>query len=118
MNTIRPYLLVSLRHKLVNKLKKRSQTEHKEAQDVFSDEGVDSVEERIIETEFKAEINSKLNEAYQVLSSRQREALFLRYHHGLAYEDICDSMNINYQSVRNLISQALKKLNSEILKNN
>ncbi len=52
----------------------------------------------------------------EILSNRQKEAVFLKYYNQMSYEDICDIMNINYQSVRNLISTALKKLNTELKK--
>ena len=44
------------------------------------------------------------------LSPRQREALTLYYIEEKKYEDICEIMNMNYQSVRNLMYRGLTKL--------
>ncbi len=44
------------------------------------------------------------------LSPRQREALTLYYIEERKYEDICEIMNMNYQSVRNLMHRGLLKL--------
>ena len=46
------------------------------------------------------------------LSPRQREALTLYYIDEKKYEDICEIMNMNYQSVRNLMYRGLTKLRS------
>ncbi|WP_230372019.1 RNA polymerase sigma factor, partial [Bacteroides thetaiotaomicron] len=46
------------------------------------------------------------------LSPRQREALTLYYIEEKKYEDICEIMNMNYQSVRNLMHRGLTKLRS------
>ena len=41
-----------------------------------------------------------------------REALTLYYIEEKKYEDICEIMNMNYQSVRNLMHRGLTKLRS------
>ena len=46
------------------------------------------------------------------LSPRQREALTLYYIEEKKYEDICEIMNMNYQSLRNLMHRGLTKLRS------
>ena len=46
------------------------------------------------------------------LSPRQREVLTLYYLEEKKYEDICVIMNMNYQSVRNLMHRSLTKLRS------
>jgi len=116
VDNIRPYLLVSLRHSILALLKKRKFTELKPADESFL-EYEDSAEDRLIELEFQAELKGRLNEAFKQLSSRQKEAMYLRFFEMMAYEDICNAMSINYQSVRNLISAASKKLAAH-LKNN
>jgi len=41
------------------------------------------------------------------LSPRQRKAIILYYIEEKKYEDICAIMNMNYQSVRNLIHRGI-----------
>jgi len=50
----------------------------------------------------------------QYLSSRQREILHLKYEMDYDYERICEIMNINYQSARNLCNSALSKLRKSL----
>ena len=45
-------------------------------------------------------------------SPRQREALNIILYRRKKYEDICEIMNMNYQSVRNLMHRGLTKLRS------
>ena len=116
-DNIRPYLLVSLRHALLKVLKRNSKTELKEEVESFHEEER-SIESKIIEEEFRLEMTSELDKAYQVLSDRQKEAIFLRYMESMDYEDICSIMDINYQSVRNLISKGIKKLSEHFKEKN
>jgi len=46
------------------------------------------------------------------LNNNQREAIYHRYVEGLSFEEIAALMNINYQSTKNLIHRAIKKLKS------
>jgi RNA polymerase sigma-70 factor (ECF subfamily) len=48
--------------------------------------------------------------AIQQLPNREREIIYLRLYQELSYEDIIEVMQINYQGVRNLFSQAIKSL--------
>ena len=46
------------------------------------------------------------------LSPRQRESAYIILYRRKEYEDICEIMNMNYQSVRNLMHRGLTKLRS------
>lgn len=70
----------------------------------------DSVEEVIIRSESESEIEGKLRIARGELTIRQQEVIFLKYHLGYNYDMICEIMDIKYQSVRNLLSEAIKLL--------
>ena len=110
---IRAYLFVSLRHKLLALMKKRANQELKsDSQSFIRDDN--SAEDKLIQAEFRRELMNSLNEGFQQLRSREREAISLRYYEKMAYEDISKVMGINYQSVRNLICTGTKRL-SEIL---
>jgi RNA polymerase sigma-70 factor (ECF subfamily) len=69
-----------------------------------------SVEDMMIKDEIDQDKQSRLQEAFKELSSRQREAIFLKYYQEMSYEQICEVMDINYQSVRNLISKGISDL--------
>ena len=107
-NAIRPYLIVSLRRKLIRQLKKGQQQEEiSEVADFGLEEGVESLLIKGEESSLQAE---KLKNAMQQLSSRQREAIFLKFYEEMDYQEVAAAMDINYQSVRNLIFNGIKKL--------
>ena len=58
------------------------------------------------ELSIKCKVTFLLNK----LTSRQREAVTLYYIEERKYEEICEIMDINYQSLRNLIHRSLTKL--------
>lgn len=55
----------------------------------------------------------QLNNLLNNLPARQKEALYLRYHQGLAVEQIAEMLEINYQSASNLVYRALVTLRKE-----
>lgn len=69
-----------------------------------------SIEEKLIHDEITASKVSHLNKLLNELPSRQKEALYLRYHQGLSVEQIAEALVINYQSANNLIYRALQHL--------
>jgi RNA polymerase sigma factor (sigma-70 family) len=54
--------------------------------------------------------NSMVSRLLGFLSPRQRTAIELYYIEERKYEDICDIMQMNYQSVRNLIHRGMMRL--------
>ena len=104
------YMCVSLRREIIRRLNKSTHVtsfDYAENQDL---EFSLSVEDMIIKDEIDQDKQSKLQEAFKELSSRQREAIFLKYYQEMSYEQICEVMDINYQSVRNLISKGINDL--------
>ena len=114
-DSIKAYLLFALRNSLLKILKNKSRVELKD-QDPYLSEKEKSAEDTIIEDEEQEELKFVLKESMNVLSNREREVMYLKYFDGMSYEDICSIMNINYQSVRNLVSRSLKKLHGELKK--
>jgi RNA polymerase sigma factor (sigma-70 family) len=77
---------------------------------VCSISGEEDVEEDYISSEGMKNDKSMVKRLLSQLSPRQREALTLYYIEERKYEDICEIMNMNYQSVRNLMHRGLLKL--------
>ena len=69
-----------------------------------------SIEEQLIADETTAAQVRQLNHLINALPPRQKEALFLRYHHGLSVEQIAETMHINYQSAVNTLHRAIQQL--------
>lgn len=72
-----------------------------------------SVEHQLISDELTAGKVAHLNKLLNVLPARQKEALYLRYHHGLNVEEVAGILNVNYQSANNLLHRALVNIRKE-----
>ena len=109
-DSIIKYLCVALRRDLIRRVSKSMNVtsfDYSEKSDVdFSL----TIEDLIIEDETEKVKKEKLKSAFDELSSRQREAIFLKYYEEMTNEQICEVMDINYQSVRNLISKGIIEL--------
>lgn len=108
-NSIMGYLCISLRREIIRRLSKPDHTEA-EISDAVVFSAIPSHEDNLILDEKRQEQKQKLDAAFANLSERQKEALYLRYFEGMEYDKICEIMQINYQSVRNLISRAVHQI--------
>ncbi|MCP3932094.1 MAG: sigma-70 family RNA polymerase sigma factor [Bacteroidetes bacterium] len=112
-DSIRRYLFVSIRRKVIRQLKRKREVNVEVEEQYFHAEI--SIDEELIGKEITSEQSEKLKSALDKLSKRQQEAIYLKYYSGLNYKDIGEVMNINYQSVRNLVFNALKALKKYML---
>ena len=100
-----------LKNKLCDELRKRMYMSDTAIEDVNAVAPTD-VEDDYMEEEQRKNEFSLVKRLLDQLSPRQREALTLYYIEEKKYEDICEIMNMNYQSVRNLMHRGLTKLRS------
>jgi RNA polymerase sigma factor (sigma-70 family) len=68
------------------------------------------VESAIIERQISTENAARLHEILSRLSARQKEIIYLKFYRHLDQEEIAALMNINRQSVYNLLHESLEKL--------
>jgi RNA polymerase sigma factor (sigma-70 family) len=109
-DSIRFYLYVSLRNRILRNIEKHNHTSI-DTQDLFENIiGVLSVEDELISTEQYSEQIIQLKRAIQQLPKRQQEIIQLRYYHDFSFEEIGEMMEINNQSVRNLLHRAITEL--------
>jgi len=57
----------------------------------------------------------RLQSSMKTLTARQREAIYLRFTKEMPIEEICELLELNYQSARNLIHRSIEKLRKELL---
>ena len=112
-DNIRLYLFKSVKRKIIRALKYSRKVEPFTREYNFILLAA-SHEDKIIMEESRTIIHLKLNKAISGLSPRQKEAIFLRYMEEMTYSDICRLMKMEYQSARNLVSSAIKKLHLEL----
>lgn len=113
-DAIKPYLLAAIRRKIIRKLQQDKKWVLSNEDHSYPFDLELASDEQMIESEMHAEQVKKLKTAFDSLSNRQQEAIYLKYYSGLEYEEIGKIMNINYQSLRNLVSAALKKMKDNV----
>jgi RNA polymerase sigma factor (sigma-70 family) len=73
-----------------------------------------TIETEIERQESFSENQSKVRSALEELPRRQKEAIFLKYFEGMDNEQIADLMQVNRQSVANLLFKAITALKNEM----
>jgi RNA polymerase sigma factor (sigma-70 family) len=110
---VKAYLLSCVRKRIV-RLQQRdkvfNKTKSVDAIDFLFDF---SIEQQLISDELTAGKVAHLNKVLNVLPARQKEALYLRYHHGLNVDQVAEILNVNYQSANNLLHRALVNIRKE-----
>ena len=114
-DNIRLYLFKALKRKIIRELQKKNKLQFTDEErqigfDVSFIHGFDHVESGL-----SSKQKTDLINAVESLTSRQKEAIYLRFTRGMDYEEISMILNLNYQSARALIHRAIGKLR-EILK--
>lgn len=109
----KPYLLASLRrrlHRLASRLRMDCMDYYNETDIVFDLEF--SAEYQLIESENDRLLASRMTEMLNELPKRQKEAIFLRFYNDMEREEIALVMDIQPQSVSNLLQEAFKFIKS------
>ena len=114
-DSIQPYLLLSLRRKVIRQLDKSKKLVADTEPTENDFEAEISIDQTLIEQEISSERAQQLKAAMENLSKRQKEVIYLKYITGMDYEDISEVMSLNYQSARNLVSSALRALKKQML---
>lgn len=110
---VKAYLLSSVR-KRISRLQERDRIFNKVAStDVVNFLFDFSIEHQLINDEVTADKVYQLNKLINLLPSRQKEALYLRYNQGLSVEQIAEMLDVNYQSANNLLHRAVLNLRKD-----
>ena len=114
-NNIRAYLLKGFRMLVIdfNKVNKIVPDQSEPNEDDLGFEL--SIEDLIINNDDIEEQTKKMFTAFNQISPRQKEAIYLKYLKGHEYNEISAIMNVNIQSVRNLVHNGLNALKEKIL---
>ncbi|MGI4883913.1 MAG: RNA polymerase sigma factor [Janthinobacterium lividum] len=107
---IKPYLFAALRHHITDEA--RAQKRRAALRTGYPAEAAmqHSPEDFLIAQQLSSEQQAHLLAALGQLGHRHREALYLKFFDGLAYDRIAGIMDLNQQSVRNLVHQAIKRM--------
>lgn len=109
------YLLKSLRNQLLQELRQvKPLIVNQEISLLTQVSDYQTIETRLEKEEADSESKQRLRQAIHTLPGRQQEVVFLKFYEGLENEQTADLMQINRQSVANLLYKALLALKSQI----
>lgn len=112
VRNVKVYLLVSLKNDLLQTIRNnRYDTLDRSTK---SNQFVISFEDFIIEKEQETELAQKVASCLEKLTARQREVIYLRFYHNLDFPHLAEVMEMNIQSVRNLLFRTLEKIRREV----
>jgi len=115
-DSVRFYLLKALRYKLIRLEKNRQLTtgirQFEERNSGMLKE--DPIEDSIVERELHEAFRALLKTAIGHLTLRQQEIIQLHFYQGLTHQQIARLMDMNYQSVSNLLYNALCRLKEQM----
>lgn len=116
--SISAYLCVSLRHMIVNELKKENSNVLKSLDDVDANEypfhlEID-IETAIIRSELEKEQLEMLQKELDALTKQQREVLYLKYYKKLDSEEIAHVMGLTSRTVYNTTHMAISRLRERL----
>ncbi|MDO6437837.1 sigma-70 family RNA polymerase sigma factor [Cyclobacterium sp. 1_MG-2023] len=116
-SSIRFYLFSTFRRELVRRLKKNQK--HQLLEDYHSSvTWEDSFQEILIENQITQESSMKISSALDNLSTRQKEAIYLKYMQDMSYEEISSLMGIKVPSLYNLVLKGLKSMKQFLTSSN
>ena len=104
------YLLISLRNALLDEFRRRTNMVETAVEEIRFSQRVDDVELEYIRDEKVNLTHRKVSVLMNELTPRQRQVFTLYYIEQRKYEDICDIMQMNYHSVRNLVHRGMVKM--------
>jgi RNA polymerase sigma factor (sigma-70 family) len=111
VDSVRAYLLVSLRRELLKSLERSQQRQATYLQlEVEQRETYFSPEDLLLMQEKDDADKQAMTKALKGIPPRQREALYLKTYDGLTYKEIAVIMKVSPQVARNYVSEAFHRL--------
>ncbi len=107
VKSIRFYLLKSLRYKLLSVSQKQQKNSFVDIDDISDTLADENLSELLASQDIKI---TKIKEALQHLPTRQKEVIYFYFYLSYSIQQIAEIMQINYQSVANLLQRALTAL--------
>ena len=114
-DAVRPYILKSYRSVIFRKLQRLTITAFDQLDETRYTFNLEmGHDQKVIDAEVEEENRKKLEASINKLSSRQREAVYLRFYQDLSYEEIAEVLQIEVGGTYKLIYRALDKLKEEL----
>lgn len=115
VSNLKYFLFRSLKNGLLNTSRSSAKTDNLDSYThVFANKV--TILDQLIEIEDKIEIEKYIESLLNKLTSRQKEAIYLRYIQSLDYEEIAELLNMEIPSVRNLVARGINKIRESHVK--
>ena len=114
VKNLKAFLLQSFRHQLIFNLKKRNRLNSSNELPENKVEGHEPEVNEVFEEEWTNSLGKMITKCIEQLSKTQREAIFLRFHSELSYEEIAAILGITVDSCYKLVYRSLKELRQEV----
>ena len=113
IRNVKFYLLRSVKNRLLDELSRVQPESMDEATFSYLPEVSD--DDRMMDINETAQLRKKyIEKIFENLTGRQKEAVYLYYIEELSYDEVGQLLGMNYQSVRNIVHQALKRLREKL----
>jgi len=110
INNLGSYLIISLKNRLFDEFRRQTFASEDSIDNYEFHYAIPSVEQDYLYSEREEIRLAKVAHLMKNLTRRQRQAITLYYIEERKYEEICQIMQMNYHSVRNLMHRSMLKL--------
>lgn len=110
VDNIESYLYISLRNRINDEYRRTLRLCDDEITDSTMRDAAEAEEYNHERMEEQQALTASVERFFDKLSPRQRQLIHLYYIEQRKYDDICQIMGINYQSVRNLMHRSISRL--------
>ncbi len=112
VDNFKAYLIISLRRELVRRITRIRK--ESSAEELVTLQFSFSPEDFLISDEENRNYSRLLAQSMGELTDRQREVILLRFFHSLEFPEISQVLEMNIQSVRNLLFRSLEKIRKDM----
>jgi RNA polymerase sigma factor (sigma-70 family) len=113
--SVKNYLFKAFRSVLFRKLKRQASNVMERLDDERYEFRIElAPDQKIMETENEQEVLKSIQAGLAALTSRQREAIFLRFYEDMSYDQVAEILDMNVGSTYKLIYRALERLKEKM----
>jgi RNA polymerase sigma factor (sigma-70 family) len=106
VNSVRHYLLKSLKRRILYKKKRLVSFRNEYKEENFEV----SYETQLIQIQTSQEQRQKLEAALSHLTKQQKKVMYLKYYEKLSYQEIAAMLSLNKRTIYNIVSASIREL--------
>jgi RNA polymerase sigma factor (sigma-70 family) len=103
------FLFISLKNRIIDKLREKTKYTYCVDPEFYVDFYLEPEQEENL-----SDLEEQFLEAMDLLSPRQKEAIYLRYQLEMSYDEMAALLKMSSQSVRNLVHRSIEKIREKI----